>query len=75
MGGSGFVGNDVGDMSNDYNDSIELTSSDPAPQLEGIDVEVYPNPVVDVLNVKYHIETEGSAIMTIVDVTGKVVYT
>ncbi|MGK0363803.1 MAG: hypothetical protein ACI85O_000856 [Saprospiraceae bacterium] len=76
-GSSNFVinGDDTNArLADQREDTTELTSSDDAPPFEGIEVQVYPNPAKDVLNVNYQIQPQGDAVMTIMDVTGRVVY-
>jgi len=69
-----IISDDNASIVNEREDMTELMSEISAPEFEEINVKVYPNPVIDKLNINYQIPIKDDVVMTIVDVTGKVVY-
>ena len=68
--------NGVGDfqeMDPTFNaENIGTTTSISNPNLESVDISIYPNPVQSILNLEIH--DQGAKSLTIYDLTGKVVY-
>ena len=54
-----------------YNNRLKTTLSVKTPTLNENDLLLYPNPVADRLNVKYHVETSGPVTIELFDNTGK----
>lgn len=42
---------------------------------QSLSMSVYPNPAVDVTNVRFDAKTQGNAVITVTDMTGKIVQT